>query len=285
MTAIRLAQSKKFRDRTTKIVLYILLLMAAIFTTGPFLWMLSTALKTSGGVFTRPPQLLPIPPTLTNFVEVWNVVPMGRWTINSISISVLGTAGQIIINAMAGYALARFRLPGSRFILFALLVMYMLPTTTNFLVNFLTIRDLGLTNTLVAVFLPSLASIFGIFLMRQAFLNVPQDLEESARMDGANEWDIFWRVMLPLVIPSLATMGIFSFVGLWNEFFWPLIVLTGDQTLYPLALGVRFLNSSFVANTRWVMAGGVITMLPTLIVFIAAQRYFISGATAGAVKG
>ncbi|NOK60422.1 MAG: ABC transporter permease subunit [Chloroflexi bacterium AL-W] len=285
MNAIRLTQSKQLRDRTTKIVIYILLIAAALFTTGPFLWMLSTALKTSGGVFTRPPQLLPIPPTLINFVEVWNVVPMGRWAINSVSISVIGTAGQIIINAMAGYALARFRLPGSRFILFSLLVMYMLPTTTNFLVNFLTIRSLGLTNTLVAVFLPSLASIFGIFLMRQAFLNVPNDLEESARIDGANEWDIFWRVMLPLVIPSLATMGIFSFVGLWNEFFWPLIVLTGDDTLFPLALGIRYLNSAFVANTRWVMAGGVITMIPTLIVFIAAQRYFISGAMAGAVKG
>jgi len=268
----------------SRVVLYLALLVVALFTTGPFLWMLSTALKTSGNVFAYPPQLLPIPPTLDNFIDIWNIVPIARWTVNSVIIAVVGTGLQMLINAMAGYALARYKIPGAKLILLLLLAMYMLPTTTNFLVNFLTIRRLGLTNNLIAVFLPALATIFGIFLMRQAFLGIPQELEDAARIDGAGEWMIFWRVMLPLVGPPLATMGIFSFVGLWNEFFWPLIVLQ-DQSKYPLALGVRYLDSAFVANTRYVMAGGIITIIPILLVFVFAQRYFMSGITSGAVKG
>jgi putative chitobiose transport system permease protein len=282
MSALSLKRSR--RNLLSVPLLYLALILVALFTTGPFLWMLSTALKSSGSVFTYPPQLLPLPPTLENFREIWQIVPLARWTLNSVIVAVAGTALQVLINAMAGYALARFKLPGSRLILFVLLVMYMLPTTTNFLVNFLTIRRLGLTNNLIAVFLPSLATIFGIFLMRQAFLGIPQDLEDAARIDGAGEWTIFRRVMLPLVGPPLATMGIFSFVGLWNEFFWPLIVLT-DETKYPLALGVRYLDSAFVANTRYVMAGGIITIIPILLVFVFAQRYFMSGITSGAVKG
>jgi putative chitobiose transport system permease protein len=284
MSVFQLSRLKRPRFLVSRILLYTALIFVALFTTGPFLWMLSTALKTSGSVFTRPPELLPVPPTLQNFIEVWNAVPMLRWLINSVVITVVGTGLQMLINAMAGYALARFSLPGERIILFVLLVMYMLPTTTNFLVNFLTIRELRLNNNLIAVFLPMLATIFGIFLMRQAFLGIPQDLEDAARIDGAGEWTLFVRVMLPLVGPPLATMGIFSFVGFWNEFFWPLVVLTNEK-LYPLALGVRYLNSAFVANTRWVVAGAVITMIPTLVVFVFAQRYFIRGATAGAIKG
>jgi putative chitobiose transport system permease protein len=284
MSAVSMTQPKRPKHILSTILLYLVLIVVALFTTGPFLWMLSTALKTSGNVFTNPPQLLPIPPTLQNFREIWQIVPVARWTMNSVIIAFAGTGLQMLINAMAGYGLARFRLPGARLILLLLLAMYMLPTTTNFLVNFLTIRRLGLTNNLIAVFLPSLATIFGIFLMRQAFLSIPQELEDAARIDGAGEWTIFRRVMLPLVGPPLATMGIFSFVGLWNEFFWPLIVLT-DQNKFPLALGVRYLDNAFVANTRYVMAGGIITMLPILAVFIFAQRYFMRGATAGAVKG
>lgn len=284
MSLVSMTRPGRPRSVAGTVLLYTLLVVVALFTTGPFLWMLSTALKSSGSVFTYPPQLVPWPITFANFIEIWRIVPIARWTVNSVIIAVAGTGLQMLINSMAGYALARFKLPGAKLILFVLLIMYMLPTTTNFLINFLTIRRLNLTNNLIAVFLPSLATIFGIFLMRQAFLSIPQELEDAARIDGAGEWRIFTRVMLPLVGPPLATMGIFSFVGLWNEFFWPLIVLT-DSAKYPLALGVRYLDSQFVSNTRYVMAGGLITMLPILIVFIVAQRYFMSGATAGAVKG
>jgi len=284
MSTISLSRPKRPKNIATKLLLYVMLAAVALFTMGPFLWMLSTALKNTGSVFAYPPQLLPYPITFQNFIDIWNIVPIGRWTINSLIIAVIGTGAQIVINSMAGYGLARFRLPGAKIILFLLLAMYMLPTTTNFLVNFLTLRRLGLTNTLTGVYLPTLATIFGIFLMRQAFLGIPQELEDAARIDGAGEWTIFRRVMLPLVGPPLATMGIFSFVGFWNEFFWPFIVLT-DQTKYPLAIGVRYLDSQFVANTRYVMAGGIITIVPILLVFIFAQRYFMSGITTGAVKG
>lgn len=274
---------KSFYKLLKVLIIYLLLIFVCIFMIGPFLWMLSTALKTSGNVYTWPPQLIPKPPSLQNFIEIWKLVPLSRWTLNSAYVAILGTFLNIIVNTLAAYPLARLNFPGKNLIMILLVTFYMLPHTANFIVNYLTLKSLHLTNTLNGVFITGIANIFGIFMIRQAYLAIPKELEESARLDGASEFTIWRKIMLPLVLPSIATLGIFTFVGYWNEFFWPLIVINKYEK-YTLALGLKYLDSQFVANTRYVMAGGVFSIIPIIIIFLFAQRYYITGLTSGAIK-
>jgi len=196
---------------------------------------------------------------------------------------VAGVGANLLLCALAAYPLARLRFPGRNLIFFVLLSTLMLPAHVGLIVNFVTLRRLGLIDTYAAVVLPSAVSVFGIFLLRQQYLSVPQELEDAARIDGASELGIWRRVMLPLIAPGLATLAIFEFVAFWNSFLWPLIVLKSPEK-YPLAVGLLYLSGLFAHNTRLVAAGAVLMTVPILIVFVFTQRYFMRGLTLGALR-
>lgn len=263
-------------------LLYGLLSGIALLTLFPFLWTLSTSLSTGGGVFTFPPRLVPEHPGLTNFVEVVQALPVGRYFLNSVLLTVYGVLGTLLVCSLAAYPLARMDFPGRDAILAALLGTLLLPNEAAFVVNFLTLGRLGLVNTYTGVVLPSLASVVGIFLLRQAYLAIPQELLDAARVDGASELRIWARIVLPLSRPALAALGTFSFVAYWNSFIWPLVVLR-DPDRYPLAVGLLYLQGLFAHNTRLIAAGTVLAMLPILAVFLFAQRSFVQGLE-GAVR-
>ncbi len=267
--------------------LYLLLAGLALFATVPFLWLLSTSLK-SGDVFTSRGllDLIPREPTLEYYVRLLGMseqLPLLRFFWNTALICVWGVVLEVSLAALAAYPLARMEFKGKTLVFALLLSTLMLPTQANMIVNFVTIRWLGLFNTLSAVVLPAATSVFGIFLMRQAFLVVPRELEDAARIDGCGELGIFWHVMLPLSRAALGTLALFAFVSHWNSFLWPLVVLKSAD-LYPLSVGMAYMAETFDSDFRLVAAGSVAGMLPILVLFLLVQKQFIRGITAGAVK-
>jgi len=261
------------------------LLALAVLTVGPFLWLLVTALKGGGeNIFAYPPSLWPAQPTLDNFRQVWEAVPFGRFFFNSVLVAIAAVALNLILASLAAFPLARMRFRGRESIFVLILATMMIPLPVIMIPLFILSQRLGLLNSYSGLILPTAVSAFGIFLMRQAFLAIPREIEEAAVIDGANPWQVFWQVMLPLTKPSLATLAIFVFVGSWGDFLWPLIVLK-DPDLYTLPVGISYLAGTFSANWRLIAAGSVLSIVPIVIVFVALQRFFIGGQTAGAVKG
>jgi putative chitobiose transport system permease protein len=266
-----------------KTVLYLLLIVLAVFTTFPFLWTLLISLKTSGPIFAIPPDFSLRGLSAANYAGVWQTLPLPRYVLNSLYISGVGVGLTLIICSLAAYPLARMQFPGKNLVFYGIIATLMLPEHIGLIVNFVTMIKLRLVDTYTSVFLPSLASIFGIFLLRQAYLSVPQELEDAARIDGASDLVIWRHVMLPLITPALATLAIFQFVAFWNSFLWPIIILkTPDK--YPLAAGLLYLRGLFAHNTRFIAAGTVIATLPIVIAFLFTQRYFMRGITAGAIR-
>ena len=264
-------------------VQYLGLSLLAAVTTFPFLWLLGTSLRSTGTVFAFPPVLVPRPPTLANYVGVWQTMPLARFFANTVYITAMGILLTLIVSALAGYPLARMRFPGRNLIFYAIVGSLMLPQHVGLILNFVTLMRLHLVDTYAAVYLPSAASVFGIFLLRQAYLTIPGEIEDAARIDGAGELRLWGQIMLPLVAPALATLAIIEFSGYWNSFLWPLIVLKSPER-YPLAVGLLYLSGQFATNTRYIAAGAVIMTLPIIGVFLLLQRYFLRGITVGAVK-
>lgn len=277
---------------------YLALIAVALVTVGPFLWLLVTALKGGGeNIFAYPPVLVPQEPTLGNFSAVWQAVPFGRYLINSTAVAALSVVLNLLFASMAAYPLARMRFRGREGFFLLILATMMVPFPVILIPLFITVMKLhaGFMGSLPAALqspywlymwlvLPTSVSAFGIFLLRQAFLAIPKELEEAVVMDGGTPLDIWWKVMIPLSRPAIATLAIFTFVGSWGDFLWPLIVLK-EPELYTLPVGVAYLAGTFSANWRLIAAGSVIAIVPIVLFFLVLQRYFIGGATAGAVKG
>jgi putative chitobiose transport system permease protein len=289
LTANRVLVQTQTRPRRRLILrnslLYLALVLIGIFSVGPFLWILSTSLKPPGdNLYSYPPSLLPSSLSFDSYVKVFDFISWNNiWS--SFIIAIAGTVINLVFAALAAYPLARYDFPGKRIVMGLLLMVLMLPLYTSLVVNFLTIKAMGLQNNLLGVILPTALTVFGIFLLRQGYLTIPKELEDAGRADGAGEWRIWWQLMLPLIGPSLATLAVFSFVENWNNFLWPLIVLT-DPDKFPLTLALQTMaNNAFTSNARSVAAGTVISLLPILVIFLAAQRFFIQGVAAGSVKG
>lgn len=261
---------------------YALLCALALITVYPFWWTLVTALSTSGDIYAFPPALWPHDPSLVNFVEVFRTIKLLTFYKTSILISAATVAGTIVICSLAAYPLARMEFKGKRIVFSAIIATMILPAEINFLVNFITIAKFHLIDTITGVVLPNLAGAVGIFLMKQAFEAIPNDLIDAARIDGANEWQIFWQIMLPLAKPALGALTILTMVSAWNQYIWPSVVMTNPDN-FPLSVGVQYLSSAFSSKTRVVAAGAVLTVLPMLIVFLFTQRFFLRGFE-GAVK-
>ena len=248
----------------------------------PFLWTLSTAVGTTGNVFRFPSAFVPERPSLANFLEVFRVVDLARYYWNSIWITFWTDVWTVLVCSLAAYPLARYRFRGRRLVFALVLATLMLPTEVNFLVNFITAAHLRLVNTHLGVILPTVAGAIGIFIMKTAFEEIPQDLLDAARVDGASELFIFLRVMLPLALPQIGALVILTTVTTWNNFLWPGVVLTKSD-LMPLAVGILELSGTFGSSTRVIAAGAVLTIAPALVVFFFAQRYFMRGME-GAIK-
>jgi putative chitobiose transport system permease protein len=255
----------------------------AVVTTFPFLWLLATSLRASGTVFGFPPVVIPRPPTMANFVGVVETLPLARFFANTVYITGMGILLTLATSALAGYPLARMRFPGRDLIFYAIVGSLMLPQHVGLILNFVTLIRLHLVDTYAAVYLPGVASIFGIFLLRQAYLVIPAEIEDAARIDGAGEMRLWAQIMLPLVSPALATLAIIEFTAYWNSFIWPLIVLKSPDR-YPLAVGLLYLSGLFAHNTRYIAAGAVIMTVPVIVVFLLLQRYFLRGIVMGAVR-
>ncbi len=264
---------------------YGLLSAIALVMLFPLLWLLSTALKSPGeNIFQFPPQLFPQQPTLDNFIEVWQANPFGTYLFNSIVVAVLTVSLNLLLCSLAAYPLARLNFRG-RDTIFAIVVSTIaIPFQIVMIPLYILTVQLGLRNTYLGLIFPSIASAFGIFLLRQAFRGVPKELEEAARMDGCSELGVWWNVMLPAVRPALVTLAIFVFIGAWSEFLWPLIVLDRPE-YYTLPLGVATLAGAFSLDWRLVAAGSIISIAPVLLLFVFLQRYIVPTDAGSGVKG
>ena len=250
----------------------------------PLLWMVSVSFMPAGASSTLPTPLLPGAPTLANYRQLFGSIGMGRYLLNSLGIAVLATAISVSFNVMAGYAFAKLHFRGRDAIFKTLLGALVIPGQVAMLPLFLMLKPMGLINTYAGAVVPMMASVFGIFLVRQFARGIPDDLLEAARIDGASEWRIFLTIIVPLLAPVLATLAIFSFLGSWNDFMWPLIVLT-DDSLHTLPVALAGLSREHVQDNELMMAGSVVTVLPVLVVFLALQRHYMAGLMAGGVKG
>jgi multiple sugar transport system permease protein len=268
----------------TKAVLYVVLIGAAVMTAFPLLWMVSASFMPAGEANSVPPPLLPSEVTFEHYRQLFTQLNMGRYLLNSTLLATAVTLLSLLLNSMAGYAFAKFRFPGRDGLFKTLLAALVIPAQVAMLPLFLLLKSMGLVNTYGGVIVPTMASIFGIFLIRQYTLSVPDSLLEAARIDGASEFRIYWSVVLPLIMPILVTLAIFTFMGTWNDFMWPLIVLT-DNDLYTLPVALAVFSREHVQDNELMMAGAVVTVLPVLFVFLALQRYYIQGIMMGSVKG
>ncbi|WUR14651.1 carbohydrate ABC transporter permease [[Empedobacter] haloabium] len=261
---------------------YLALVAIALLCVFPFWWTLVTALSTEGNVFAFPPTFWPKAPSLANFAEVFRVIPLWDFFRNSVLIAACTVLWKLLFCSMAAYPLARMHFRGRKLVFGLILATLVLPSEVNFLVNFITVTKLSLVDTYTGVILPNVVTAVAILLLKQAFEEVPQDLIDAARVEGASEWTIFTRIMLPLVAPWLATVGILTAVESWNEYIWPSIVMSKPDE-FPLSVGVLYLRGTFGSSTRVVAAGTILTILPTLAAFLFAQRFFMRGMD-GAVK-
>jgi putative chitobiose transport system permease protein len=267
------------------VVRYGILGAIAVITLFPLLWLVSTALKSpTENILQSPPQLLPSQPTLDNFSSVWQSLPFGQYLYNSTLVAVLTVGLNLIFCALAAYPLARLSFPGRDWIFIAIVSTIMIPFQIVMIPLFVLTVQLGLVNTYWGIIFPSLASAFGIFLLRQAFMGVPKEIEEAARMDGSSELGLWWYIMLPAIRPALVTLAIFVFIGSWSDFLWPLIVIQ-DENLYTLPLGVAKLAGTFSLDWRLVAAGSIISIAPVLLLFLFLQRYIVPTETGSGVKG
>ncbi|QIZ72460.1 carbohydrate ABC transporter permease [Oxynema aestuarii] len=264
---------------------YALLSAIAIVMLLPLLWLLSTALKSpSENIFAFPPQLIPEQPTLANFVKVWQTHPFGRYLLNSTIVAVLTVSLNLLFCSLAAYPLARLQFRGRQAIFSAIVATIAIPFQISMIPLYILTVQLGLKNTYLGIIFPSLASAFGIFLLRQAFQGVPEELEEAARIDGCSELGIWWHIMLPAVRPALVTLGLFVFIGSWSDFLWPLIVIDAEE-FYTLPLGVAKLEGTFSLDWRAIAAGSILSVAPVFAIFVGLQRYIVTTDVGSGVKG
>ncbi|MDI6601727.1 MAG: carbohydrate ABC transporter permease [Thermoanaerobacteraceae bacterium] len=263
------------------IVVFIFACLYAVITLGPYVWSILTSLKPTSELNSMLVNFSTL--TTENYRMILSEFPFLRWFINSAFVALVVTLGNILFNSMAGYALARIRFPGREFIFMIVLGLMMVPGQIVMIPMYILLSKLGWVNTYYGLTIPFLTSCFNIFLMRQFFLTIPKELEEAATMDGLSRFGIFFRIVLPLSKPALATQFIFSFTGNWNSFLWPSL-LTSSESMYTLTVGLNSFYGQYYQYWNQVLAGTIILTLPTIIVFIIFQRYFIRGISTTGLK-
>jgi len=264
---------------------YTILIFGAFTMLMPFLWMLLTSFMHNSEIFSYPPTLIPDHITFSNYHNVAKSIPITKYFINSSFIAIMTTIGQVIFSAMAAYAFARLKFKYREPLFLVFLATMMIPPQVNIVPLFFIMREFHWIDTFYALIIPGLFGGFGIFLMRQWFKTLPAELEDAAKIDGCNPFMTFWKVALPLALPAVATLAIFTFISSWNSFMWPLIV-TNSESMRTLPVGLAVFKGSFRETTEWgqLMACAVISVLPVIGVFLLGQKYFIKGILMGGVK-
>ena len=285
MKPVRRQSTRMLHRAAENIFWYFILLLVAAITVFPFIWVFFTSFKgPTDAIYSVPPQLIPQEPTLANYVRVWNQLPIASFFANSIIVAVVTVVFNILITSLAAYPFAKMNFRGRNAIFYMLLATFIIPPQLTYIPSFvLAVNFFHYYDSILALIFPSLATVFNIFLLRQAFKSVPNDLLDAARIDGAGELRIWWRILMPIVRPSLATAAIFTFVNQWNDFLWPSLMLHTRSNM-TLPVGLVALQGMFASDSRGIAAGVVITVVPIMIFFILLQRQFIRGLT-GAVKG
>jgi len=273
------------RQRLHQIGIYALVACGGALMIVPFLWMLSTSLKTTAQSMAFPPEWWPRPFIWENYTQIYEYMPFFTFLFNSVKITFFVLVGQLLTCSLAGYAFAKLRFPGRRPLFLILLSTMMIPSQVTLIPVFIIMKFLGWINTHYALIVPAFfGSVFGTFLLRQFFLGLPNDLEDAARIDGCSPFGIYWRIMLPLAKPSLATLGIFTFMGTWNDFMRPLIYLS-DMDKMTLPVGLALLSNHQDIRIPLIMAGAVLSLLPILVLYIFGQKYFVQGIALTGMKG
>ena len=273
------------RQRLHQIGIYALVACGGALMIIPFLWMLSTSLKTTAQSMAFPPEWWPRPFIWENYTQIYEYMPFFTFLFNSVKITFFVLVGQLLTCSLAGYAFAKLRFPGRRPLFLILLSTMMIPSQVTLIPVFIIMKSLGWINTHYALIVPAFfGSVFGTFLLRQFFLGLPNDLEDAARIDGCSPFGIYWRIMLPLAKPSLATLGIFTFMGTWNDFMRPLIYLS-DMDKMTLPVGLALLSNHQDIRIPLIMAGAVLSLLPILVLYVFGQKYFVQGIALTGMKG
>jgi len=269
----------------SKVGIYSVVAFGGLIMMVPFLWMLSTSLKTTPQTMAFPPEWWPRPVQWRNYATIWRYLPFFRFFLNSVKIVFFVVLGQLTTCSLAAYAFAKLRFPGRKVMFLILLATMMIPGQVTLIPVFIIMKTLGWVNTHYALIVPAFfGSAFGTFLLRQFFLSIPNELEDAARIDGCSPFGIYWRIMLPLAKPALATLAIFTFMGTWNDFMRPLIYLS-DMTKMTLPVGLALLSNHQDIRIQLIMAGAVVSLLPIVLIYIFGQKYFVRGIALSGMKG
>jgi multiple sugar transport system permease protein len=272
------------RGQAASLALNALAVIVAALTLFPLFWMVAVSLMSAGEAAQFPPPIWPRAPTLEHYRTLFEAQGVGRYLANSAILASLATLLALLFTVPAGYAFAKLRFRGRERLTQLLLAALVIPGQIGTLPLFLMLQRMGLVNTFAGALVPWLASIFGLYLVREYARSIPDEMLEAARVDGASEGQIFRHIVLPGLQPILVTLALFVFLGSWNDFLWPLIILT-DQNNYTLPVALAALSRESVQDTELMMAGAVVTVAPPLVLFLALQRYYIRGLLAGGVKG
>ena len=273
------------RDRVSQSGIYALVAGGGLLMVIPFLWMVSTSLKTTAQSMAFPPEWWPAPFVWGNYARIWDFMPFFTFLLNSVKIAFFVVCGQLLTCSLAGYAFAKLRFPGRRALFLVLLSTMMIPAEVTLIPVFVIMKSLGWLNTHYSLIVPAFfGSVFGTFLLRQFFLTLPNDLEDAARIDGCSPFGIYWRIMLPLAKPSLATLAIFTFMGTWNDFMRPLIYLS-DMDKMTLPVGLALISNHQDIRIPLIMAGAMLSLLPILVFYVCGQKYFVRGIALTGMKG
>ncbi|WP_408007631.1 carbohydrate ABC transporter permease [Pseudalkalibacillus sp. A8] len=275
-------ESNTINNKFEKTIVSILLIVGGILVSIPFIWMITSSFKPNGEVLLFPPTLFPENPTLENYINLFERLNFGVYLKNTIIIVVMSFVG-LLFNAMAGYGFAKFKFKGREPIFYLVLATMMIPAQVTMIPVYLILNEMGLTNTMTGIVLPGLAAAFSIFLFRQFMTTIPTDLIEAARLDGAGEFYIFFKLIIPIAKPIFAVQGILTFIGAWNSFLWPLII-ANDESLYTLSVGLSLLQGQYASNYGLQMAGAAFMVVPIIIIFSFFQKYIVEGFTMSGLK-
>jgi putative chitobiose transport system permease protein len=278
-------RSVRYKTMLKTLGWYLLLTLIALATIFPFVWVFFTSFKgPSDPIVSHPPQLIPNDPTLANYLRVWDQLPVPAFFMNSILVSVVTVALNLIFTSLAAYPLAKMKFKGRDLIFFLLLATFVVPPQLTSIPSYvLAVKVFKYYDSILALIFPALATVFNIYMLRQAFKSVPNDLIEAGKMDGASELRVWWSILLPVIRPSLATAAIFTFVNQWNDFYWPSLMLH-TRTHMTLQVGLVAMQGMMTSDSRGMAAGVTMTVIPIIIFFVLLQRHFVRG-LGGAVKG
>ncbi len=272
------------KQKVTKTLIYTLLVVCSLAMLMPFVWMLSSSLKLDKDVFTFPIEWIPSNPRWKNYAEIWTTIPLAQFLKNTAKLTIIVTLLQLLTSSFAAYAFAKLQFKGRDILFLGYVATIAMPWQVYMVPQFILMRSFGLNNTHLAIIFLQAFSAFGVFLMKQFYMSVPDELCEAARIDGMSEYRIWARIMLPLSKPALSTLTIFTFVNTWNDFLGPLLYLTRME-LKTIQIGLRMFISQYSSEYGLIMAASVVALIPVVIVFLALQKFFVQGVATAGLKG